>query len=267
MVAAAADKIYGQAIRTEISDEAAAEICAGETRATQCSYASAIGEYHVQIRPDQRWNRHIFLEPPSHPKILAIANNTAVNEETIRQHGLMYPTGGWVRTTLSGITMSIMIGHGVRNFLAPAIPGGSPSLTDLNALTFEHVENWEEFSSGASCAPLWRDPFDDVLAYELMFRAGIYTAQRYNASWFQDRLDPGWEVHRNVTGTPVSPVNVFVTDWRYFAGASSLEIVSIVAILFTFYGWWRLDPERSLSPLEIAKVSSGKFTDSLAPLI
>ena len=237
-----------------MSDEAAARTCVGKTKETQCSYSSAIGEYRVQIQDGVV----TFLEPPSNPRIVAIANNTAVTEDTIRQHDLMYPTGGWVRTTLSGISASIRIERQLNNGLVPLVPGDTPMMTEVNALTFQHVKNWEDWSKGAACAPKWKDPLPNVvaLANELMFRAGFYTAQRYDAVWFQDRLDPGWDAHYNVTGTPVSTVNVFVTDWRYFIGAAALEIITVLAILFTFYGWWKLDPERSLSPLEIAKVRS-----------
>ena len=89
---------------------------------------------------------------------------------------------------------------------------------------------------------------------EIMFRTGVYTAQKYNETHLKSRIDDGLEIRVNATGTPLSPVNVFHSDFGYFAGAAAVELFSILAILFTFYGWWNLGRPMSFSPLEIAKV-------------
>ena len=82
------------------------------------------------------------------------------------------------------------------------------------------------------------DPRDELVAAanEMMFRTGYYTAQRYNEPWFHDRLNPGFNAHNDITGTPTSAVNVFVAEWGYFVGAVAIELITIATILFTFYG-------------------------------
>ena len=68
-------------------------------------------------------------------------------------------------------------------------------------------------------------------------------------------MDPGLEVHTTVEGTPLNPVDVFHSNMDYFAGAAVVNLFSILAILFTYYGFWRLGRHASLSPFEIANVS------------
>jgi hypothetical protein len=87
-----------------------------------------------------------------------------------------------------------------------------------------------------------------------MFGSGVYFAQLYNDSYLKPLLDPGVEVKNNVTGKLQSPINVYASDFRYFAGAAAVQLFSILVILFTFYGYWRLGRAATLSPLEIAKV-------------
>ena len=67
-------------------------------------------------------------------------------------------------------------------------------------------------------------------------------------------MDPGLEAHQLVTATRIDEVTVFSSNLGYFAGAAAVELFSILIILYTFYGWWRLGRNPSLSPLEIAKV-------------
>lgn len=90
---------------------------------------------------------------------------------------------------------------------------------------------------------------------ELMFRTGLYTTHTKSEAWLKSRMDDGLEIHTNVTGVPESPVDIFKSDFHYFAGAAAIELFTIVEILFTFEGWWRLGRSSSFSPLEIAKVS------------
>lgn len=235
-----------------MTDQNVSQGCKGKFNKETCHYASAIGEYHVQIKGSVV----TFLESPAHPKILEYSNNTALTNQTIERHDLMYPSGGYIRTTLSGIAMSLNVAFSARGGLMPLVANDTPTLLGADTIVYKYMAKWPEWTAGVACAPEWIDPREDMVAAanELMFRAGFYTAQRYNEAWFQDRLEDGLYAHYNVTGTPTNAVNVFVTHWAYFAGAATLEIITISAILFTFFGWWRLNPERSLSPLEIAKV-------------
>lgn len=190
------------------------------------------------------------------------SNNTALTEQAIEENELSFSGGGgWIRSTLSGIATGLYLDHGVLARLWSNVAGDTPSITPTNTRIYEYIANYDEWSNGEACAPRWSSPQDDILAAanEMMFRVGYQTVQQYDASWFEGKLDPGVITRHNVTGTPISPINVFVTDYRYYAGAVVLEVVTILAILVTFYGWWRLDPERSLSPLEIAKARWSKI--------
>lgn len=90
---------------------------------------------------------------------------------------------------------------------------------------------------------------------ELLFRVGVNTAANYSETYLKERIDKDKDIHYNVAGTVTSAVEVFHSDFSWFAGAASLELFCILVILLTFYGWWDLGRHFTFSPLEIAKVS------------
>lgn len=47
--------------------------------------------------------------------------------------------------------------------------------------------------------------------------------------------------------------SLYVSDWWYMTGAAVLSVVSVVVVGLTFYGWWELGHDVSLSPLDIAR--------------
>lgn len=111
---------------------------------------------------------------------------------------------------------------------------------------FSHVKDYAAFNRGNACIPAWIDPTDDLLASmnELAFRTGVYTArpayrenllsQQYNP------MDPGLEISYKAPGFFVSKANVFVVDYLSFFVAAMIELVCVLVIMYTFYGWWRL---------------------------
>ncbi len=100
----------------------------------------------------------------------------------------------------------------------------------------------------------------------MMFRAGVWFANNQNETYLQSWIDPGLEINYNTTAKPQSPVNVFVSDFSFFAGAAVVQLFSITITLFTFYGWWRLGRDVTLSPVETAKASVSSFTEQPAEL-
>lgn len=91
-----------------------------------------------------------------------------------------------------------------------------------------------------------------------MFRTGVDYAQNpaiNNPADLEQRLDAGLKVKYTITGTTIGEVTVYSSDFNYFAGAAAVELFTILIILYTFFGWWRLGRNVSLSPLETAKVS------------
>lgn len=123
--------------------------------------------------------------------------------------------------------------------------------------TFNFQTNYARWNGGLDCAPAWRDPRDEIMATlnELMFRTGVHAAQIMTEAQLKSMMDDGLEVHTKVQGTPLNPVNVFHSNLNWLVGAAAVNLFSILIILFTFYGWWRLGRHATLSPLEIAKVS------------
>lgn len=91
---------------------------------------------------------------------------------------------------------------------------------------------------------------------ELAFRIGVHTArpeyrenllsQQYNPT------DPGIEINCTATGISISDVNVFEVDYLFFFGAALIELICVLVIMYTFYGWWRLGRAVTFSPLEMA---------------
>lgn len=77
-----------------------------------------------------------------------------------------------------------------------------------------------------------------------------------NRAYLQQHLDPGLEVNYTVKGIRTDEVTVYVSNFSYFAAAAIVELFTISIVLYTFFGWWRLGRDASLSPLETAKVSN-----------
>ena len=63
-----------------------------------------------------------------------------------------------------------------------------------------------------------------------------------------------YETHANsATHLFAGPQEVFKSDFAFFFAAAALELLTIVLVASTFFGYWRLGRQVSFSPLEIAK--------------
>ena len=89
---------------------------------------------------------------------------------------------------------------------------------------------------------------------ELMFRIGVYAANSYDHAFLEDLLDPGVITNYTTNGMLHTPKAVFKSDFTFYYSAVALEVLTIMLVLSTFYGYWRLGRHVSFSPLEIAKV-------------
>ena len=252
----------GLAITTNISDASVAKSCAGYLNDTTCLYVSAIGEYPIIIA-----NGTIrFTSPPSSPHIVALANNTAVNDQTLAEFGNQ-TREGYVRSTMSGLsTVGNMQFREIQSLVPPSVTGQRAMVLDPDSSWFiwRHIANLAAWNDGSACAPEWGDPHADILAgiNELMFRAGLHTAIGHDETWLKRRIDPGLEIDQKITGVLESPIPVFESDFGYFAGAATVELVTVVIILVTFCGYWRLGHNTSFSPLEIAKAFDAPLLDT-----
>lgn len=75
------------------------------------------------------------------------------------------------------------------------------------------------------------------------------------SEYYEGKIDPGWKVNTTVTGHLAGPHEVYSTNLWYFFAAAVIECVSIIFILPTYLGFWKLGRHVTFSPLEIAKVS------------
>jgi hypothetical protein len=235
-----------------------AKTCAGPVNSTHCYLRSAIAEYEVLLA-----NETVTLLDPANPTFISWANNTAITNQTIDTFGLQDSRGSTgIKTTLSGIANAFSFEYYAVAFTAPPdpkMPGylniyePSPSL-----FLYQHATNNEQYNKQQACTFAWKDPQPAVMAglNELMFRVGVYVADNYDHSFLKDRLDSGVQTNYTVTGTLQSPVEVFKSDFAYFVAAAAIQQLTIVLVLSTFWGYWRLGRHVSFSPLEIAKVPS-----------
>ena len=99
--------------------------------------------------------------------------------------------------------------------------------------------------SAETCTYAWANPMDDMIKgmRELALRISLRSAAD-NAS-FGDAMQT----------TPfVGSLSqtVYKAEYRYLAGYVVVSVVSILAVLPLFWGWWELGRSVSLNPLEIA---------------
>ncbi|KAK3723539.1 hypothetical protein LTR37_001791 [Vermiconidia calcicola] len=235
---------------TEVSDDAVTQTCVGNLNRPVCDLTSAIAEYQVNINDGVI----TFVEPPSYPKIVAKANNTSLTDEDVAKYGLE-TSSGFINTTLSAIFTAAFLDY---TWFGLVIFDDVPFLVPMpNRFRFDHITNYEDWAKSlpGACAPAWSDPRDGIMASlnELMVRTGFGAAQFSNESRLKSLMNDGLEVHTNVSGIPLSPVNVSETNYRWLAAAAAVQLFTILMVLFTFWGWWRIGRDTSFSPLEIAK--------------
>ncbi|KAI9695641.1 MAG: hypothetical protein M1820_008488 [Bogoriella megaspora] len=239
-------------LETGSTDDAVTKSCIGEFVTNICQLTPAIAEYNITVSDDVI----TFAESPANPKVVQIANNTRITNETILQHDLRFEGQNFLKTTLGGIAAAGVVKfYSIVGLVPSPAPGDTPSATRSSAFTFQMTENYEAWDNEIDCAPAWKDPTQTILATlnELMFRTSIYTASAFNESYLHPLIDEGLNISATVQGTRIDPVNVFHVNYYYFLAAALVEFISVLLIFITFHGWWRLGRDVSFSPLEIAR--------------
>src|ERR1700761_5293510 len=75
--------------------------------------------------------------------------------------------------------------------------------------------------------------------HEYMFRAASWTA---------------FDVHQqNINGTKITPTTVYKPNYAFLVGSLVVMAVALRSTIVLFWGWWDLDRQVTLSPLETAK--------------
>lgn len=148
---------------TVLSDEGVTKTCNGKVNETTCSLLSGTAEYEVLVTGGVI----TFQHPHTHPKIVSIANNTAITQSTVSDFGLT-KFGTLVKTTLGGIANGANVLYYRKQDLI-AYPGATQSDSPifypaLDRYTFQHMTNYADmFGPDPDCGPAWTDPRDGVM--------------------------------------------------------------------------------------------------------
>lgn len=154
---------------------------------------------------------------------------------------------------------------------------------ETDDLSYDDSDSTSSSVSGSSGDPFmstgWADPTDFIFdsLNEIMFRLAIDTSHvdaLQNVTWYyRNYYNGGWsriEAPARVNVADASApytafpqpqmiqmqrtrtVQVFESNYYYLAGALIVTFLGVVVVLPTFYGFWELGREVSMSPLEIA---------------
>lgn len=155
-------------LQTRLSDDSVAKTCAGRVNSTSCVLVSAIAEYPVLVDMDGSI-RIADTYTLSSPKIVQLANNTALSDAIIAKLGLKNK-GGYTQTTLGGILMatserwSEVVGLLPENVTTGGLPIHVYGREQSAWTELQHMSSWRD------CAPIWKDP-RDLVSTSLTLRA------------------------------------------------------------------------------------------------
>lgn len=230
--------------------------CEGEFRLQSCTYTPAILEYDVNIE-----GHTIELATSANQaRIVALANNTCQREPDSTRipwaAGMMLGFLQLYMTSVARLGVYDTRQHKIMK-KGPVESWYSPS---FNAFSTKYILR-QTWSSG-DCYFSARSPMDDMVAAvnDLAFRAGLLTASWSNVTQL---IDPGLETYQVVQTKAEKEENVFSSDLRWFAGAAAIQFFTILLLAPSFWGWWKIGVELSLSPLQIAKAFGSPILDSI----
>lgn len=215
------------------------EDCSGVYVETHCTISSAVLEYDVVVRGHEI----SFATTAASGRVLAEANNTffdiyanAKQDVTLMLLILLFEPSTSANATLS--------------YLASK---GEVDGISFDTFNFFAMKHFKTSLVRSPCEVHFSDPTNDIVAMlnSIMFRAGVMTASWQNMTGL---LDEGLSVHQTVPAQQTESQNVFHTDLRWFAGAATIQSITIIIVLPVFWGWWNVGVELTLSPFHTAKL-------------
>jgi hypothetical protein len=211
--------------------------CVGTLTYTACTLESAIGEYDVVVK-----NNQLLMQNLENPRIVARANNTAVDNA-------YDPISASHKSTLGAVAAFAFAKWDTSYVLFGSEDGASRVYLGSDIGQFEY--------NGENTCPSFHDPQQAVLKdlNKLMVLSGSLAASQ-NASYqatLQSRLDPGLQFNTTATGYVRGTQPVFDTDYWFFFAAALVEVICIALVAPTYWGWWTIGRPVSFSPLEMAK--------------
>jgi hypothetical protein len=162
-------------------------------------------------------------------------------ELPIEGTGLSMLSGIYLTLTGQYASSLFMTNTGTMGYsLTPSNNALLAQFTDFQSLN-QYGGLTEALPGHDACHLRFNDPFDYIMnkTRDLMFRKALADA---NSTAIQA-----------VTVDVQSSTNVYHTNYTFVAIAVIITLLSIVFVATTFYGYWELGREVSMSPLEIAK--------------
>ena len=218
---------------------------------TSCWLNPAIVEYNVTIHN----NILDFAESPDQGQLVSLANNTTPAD--------IANTTKIQRTTIDGYTEWLSMFVNANASVSISSVGGYNASYSYDFATFNPVAA-QHMDLGHDVTALgFKDPTEDVIFKynQLMLRGGVL------ASRLNDVLagvDTGLTLKQTVKGTQTVEQNVFKSDLRWYAGATVVELLTILLILPMFWGWWTLgETNYTLSPFTMALAFDSPLLDDV----
>ncbi|KAK6440510.1 hypothetical protein LTR95_003268 [Oleoguttula sp. CCFEE 5521] len=215
----------------------------GNYTAQECYLIPALLEYDVRLDGNNQLS--ITTDGGSIGRVVSTANNTDPGWDTIVYDGTTpvsntsYPTAlGWFTIYLGGVLRANV----------SAVPP-DPTVLDadwaVNTGTF-NVQTMKYMTPDGH----YLDPTRDIIqSYnELMIRGAFKAASWSNLT---SLMDPGLSPNQTMMANQTLTQNVFKSDYRWFAGATVVEVIVVLAVLPMFWGWWTLDRDLDLSPFAL----------------
>lgn len=210
---------------------------AGSYSLRTCYWTPAIVEHTARLASDG--SVHLVTEASSTQKTVASANNTqaSTNEDTKKVPVTMDFLTFW----LKGFVASNVTA------LAPdsQYPTWGLDSTTMSAAGWKYYDLNDEPNMG------FRNPSGAIVQSfnELLFRAAIAASNWTNLTGL---MDPGLSPEQNVIANQTSTRNVYSSDLRWYAAATGVQLLAILATLPLFWGWWHLQQDLDLSPFDVA---------------
>ncbi|OQN99018.1 hypothetical protein B0A48_14879 [Cryoendolithus antarcticus] len=215
----------------------------GNYTVMECYLVPALLEYDVRLDGDNHVT--INTEGDSVGRVISIANNTDPGWDTVQKDGAPPVSNASYPTTLGLFTIylgAVLFANVSAYPPDPNILDGywAVSTLDFNAQTMKYMTKDDTYL----------DPTNDIIrSYnELMIRGALKAVDWSNLTQL---MDLGLSANQTMLANQTLTQNIFVSDYRWFAGATVLEVIVVLAVLPMLWGWWTLDRDLDLSPFAL----------------
>ena len=176
---------------------------------------------------------------------------------------LLGPTDSHV-ATMDAFTIflsTIVTANATAYFSTPVVPGDvwTPDSSSFN----EYVAEWTDWEQGSDDL-VFKDPLPDVRAKmnELMFREALLSAGK-SPNNITSSLDSGLSTNQSIHAKQQKEATVYETDYRWFAAAAVLDVLTILVVLPLFWGFSRLPRHLNQSLFEMALAFNSPLVSSV----